>query len=170
MTKKRVAEFPWRSAKVTRPSAMRRGAACRGGLGRVDYFERKIEIVREGVGRAHGQNGQRGGRVGEDLSDVVDGAVAAAGEDGVATGVDRAAGFFDGVMGRFSGNQIGFHGSVSKHGERGFQFPLALLAAAGFRVVEQRGLAHSGRTWIVPEAFRMFGWSRWSLWSRIART
>ena len=42
--------------------------------------------------------------------------------------------------------------AASKNGERGFQFPLALLAAAGIRVVEQRGLAHSvGRSWIVPE-------------------
>jgi hypothetical protein len=73
----------------------------------------------------------------------MDGTVAAAGEDGVATGVDSHAGFIPSVIARLRGNQVGFHASGSEYRESGFQFPLALLAAAGIRVVEQRSLAHS---------------------------
>ena len=100
--------------------------------------------MRQSVGGSHGQNGQRDGRIRQHLRDVVDGAVAAAGEDRVATGVDGPPSFVAGVIGRLRGNQIRFHASGSEDRECGFQFPLALLAAAGIRVVEQRGLAHSG--------------------------
>ena len=72
----------------------------------------------------------------------MDGAVAATGEDGVAAGGNRLASFLDGVMGRFRGNKIRFDAPMPEHGECGFQFLLALLAAAGVRVVKQRGLAH----------------------------
>jgi hypothetical protein len=83
-------------------------------------FHGKIQVVRERVRGAHRQNRHCGRRVGENLSDVVDGAIAAAGEDRVATGVDGAASFFHGVMGRFSGNQVGFHAAVSQRRERRF--------------------------------------------------
>ena len=105
-------------------------------------LERKIDVMRQRIRRTHGQNRQRGGGVGEHLDDVVDGAIAPAGENGVATGGDSTASFFDGVIRRLRGNQIGFHASGPKHRDRGFQFALALLAAAGFRVVKQRSLAH----------------------------
>ena len=102
-----------------------------------------MDVVRERIGRAHRENGQRGGSVSEDLSDVVDGAVAATGKDGVAAGVDGAASFLDGVMGRFRRNEIGLYGPVAEHREGGLQFSVALLTAAGVRVVKQRGLTHS---------------------------
>ena len=75
------------------------GRGVQAGLGRCHYFERKADVMRESIGRAHGQNCQRGGRISQDLNNVMDGAVATAGKDGIATSVDGAAGFFDSVVG-----------------------------------------------------------------------
>ena len=72
----------------------------------------------------------------------MDGAIAAAGENGVATGIDRTAGLFDGMFRRLRGNQISFNAGLPEHGERGFQVTLPLLAGAGRRIVDQSRLAH----------------------------
>ena len=74
----------------------------------------------------------------------MDGSVAAAGEDRVATGGDRLARLLRRrAPGIGSRSSVGLNPSVPQNIERGLQFALALLAAAGVRVVEQCRLAHS---------------------------
>src|SRR5580700_7845541 len=102
----------------------------------------KLEVVRQRVGRSHGQNRQGDSRIYQDLGDVVDGAIAPADENRVATGVDGPASFIRPVTLRLRGHQVGLHAAAPERCQRGFQFPLASLAAAGIRVVKQRGLAH----------------------------
>ena len=59
--------------------------------------QRNSEIVCQGVCGAKGKNGQRDWRTGQSLNDIVNGAIAATGKNGIASGSHGTAG----VIGRF---------------------------------------------------------------------
>jgi hypothetical protein len=124
-------------------------------------FKGNIQVVRQCVGCSKRQHCQRRGRVGHDLGDVMDRPIAAAGKNRVAARLQRKPCLVPGVIFGLRGYEFRFNAAVSEHRQRRFQFPLAPLAAAGIRVVEQGRLAHSVveaglsnlecRSWIVPE-------------------
>jgi hypothetical protein len=73
--KKRVPGLPSRPTHLMRPRATRRSFCD---------IHRETKVVRQRVSRAHGQNRKRGAGVCQHLDQVMNGAVTAAGEDGVA--------------------------------------------------------------------------------------
>src|ERR1700741_2684610 len=86
---------------AAKSDAAKRGTQA--GLRGTSYVERNAKIVCECIGGADGQDRQRSVRIGEDLDDVVDGAVASTGENRVTAGRDGAAGVLrsvgEGVLG-----------------------------------------------------------------------
>src|SRR5271165_3222728 len=68
------------AADMSVPAALARDGSARRGAG----AERDAEIVRQRVSSAEGKNGESDGRARQSLDDIVDGAIAAAGEYGVA--------------------------------------------------------------------------------------
>jgi hypothetical protein len=77
------------------------------------------------------------------LNDVVNGAVATAGEDGVTSGKDRLARFLLRLGPGVSENEGGIDASSRQKRQNGLQLGMAAFApAAGIRVVEQSCLAH----------------------------
>jgi len=115
------------------------------GLGGSGDVRRQSEVVGQRVCRAHRQNREGDRAIRQDLNDVVDGAVAAAGENGIASGEYGLASHFFGMRAGMSQDQAGFHPGMAQQGKDGLQFRLAPVAAsAGIRVVEQGCLAHGG--------------------------
>ena len=109
------------------------------------------KIVRQRISRAHGQNRECDASIGKHLDDVVDGTVAAAGENGVTSGEHGLTGLFLGMCTGVSEDEAGFDTSLAEHCKRGIQLGLApIVAATGIGVIKQSCLAHGeDRRWIV---------------------
>lgn len=105
----------------------------------------------ERVRRAHGQHGEGTRGIGEYLNDVVDGAIAAAGEDGVTSGENGLTGMFESVGAGMRENEFGVDACAPQQSEHRFQLLLAAHSVAtGVGVEEQDCLAHGlSRSWIV---------------------
>ncbi len=69
--------------------------------------EGNLQIVREGVGGAERENGEGDGSIGETLDNVVDGAIASAGEDGIAAVGDGAASVVGGFLAGAADGEFG---------------------------------------------------------------
>jgi hypothetical protein len=93
------------------------GYAARGsverGPGGGGYIHGQVEVVSQGVGRAHGENGKCDAGVRQHLDNIVNGAVAAAGEDGVTTGEDSLTRLFLSVGARLREDQLGIYVCVA---------------------------------------------------------
>src|SRR5580698_10038206 len=72
----------------------------------------------------------------------MNGAVSAAGEDGVAPRENSLLRFFFSVAAGVGEDEIGFDSSIAQKSEDGLQLGLALATAAGIGIVEQGCLAH----------------------------
>ncbi len=97
----------------------------------------QAEIVGEGVSRAHGENPQGSAGIRQHLDKVVDGAIAAAGEDSVEARQDGLPGLLFGMGARVGEEELGFDVCAAQQRQRGFQLRLApRVAAAGFGVIE----------------------------------
>src|SRR5579859_4195841 len=101
------------------------------GLGCGRNPEGNPEIMGQCIGGADRNDSQRSRSICQDLNEIVDCAVAAAGKNGVATGGDAATSFFTGVLWGIGGNEVGFYALGPQRGNGGIQLTLALLAAAG---------------------------------------
>ncbi len=120
-----------------------RGMKC--GPRRCGNVHGQAEIVRQRVRRPHGKYRQRDAGIRQLLENVVDGAVAAAREDGVTTRQHGLPRFLLGVVARVGEDELGLDVRVAEQREHGFQLCLAPHApAAGIRVIEQGCLTHGG--------------------------
>ena len=97
----------------------------------------QAEVVGESVGRAHGQNRESSAGIRQHLNNVVDGAIAAAGKDGVETRKDGFPRLLLRMGTRVGEDELGFDVCPAQQRQRGFQLRLApSAAAAGFGVIE----------------------------------
>ena len=86
--------------------------------------------MREGISSPNGKNTERDGSIRQHLHEIVNRAIAAAGKNGVATGVHRAACFLGCVFFRIRGKKVGLDAARSQDFHGRLQFPLPPLAAA----------------------------------------
>ncbi len=115
-----------------------------GGFGGVAGAKRDAEVVSESVGGAEGENGESDGGAGESLNDVVDGAIAAAGEDGVAASGNGAAGVVGGFVAGAADGEFGADSGGLDDADGVVEFGVALFAAAaGVGIEEDSGSAHA---------------------------
>src|SRR5579863_2473181 len=97
----------------------------------------------QGVGCTHRQNGQGNRSIYDHLRYVMDGAIAATGEDRIATGRNRFPCLLVSMRTRLGGNHVGFDACTAQHRQRRFQLSQPTPAAAArIRVIEKCGLAH----------------------------
>ncbi len=105
--------------------------------------QRDSEVMGKSVGGAERQNGERDRRAGQALNDIMDRAVAAAGEDGVAAGGDCAARVIGRLLAGEANCKIGVHSGRLDDADGVVQFHVALSSPAARVGIEQdSGFAH----------------------------
>ena len=113
------------------------GHGVQSGLRRCCDIHGQAEVVRERIGRAHGQNREGDAGVRQHLDHVVNGAVSAAGKDGVTTCEHGLPRLLLGVSARVGEDELSLDVGAAEQRQHGFQLGLApRAAAAGVRVIE----------------------------------
>ena len=121
-------------------------AALDGGARGITGARREGEIVGERVGGAEGKDGERDGSASQFLNDVVNGAIAAAGEDGVAAARHRIARVDGGLVAGTANGKLGMDSSGLDDADGNVELAVATLAsAAGIGIKENGGFAHAPR-------------------------
>ena len=113
------------------------GHGMKSGTRRYSNIHGQTEVVRQRVGRAHGQNREGSASVRQHLDHVVDGAVAAAGKHRVTTRQNGLPRLLLRVSTRIGEDEVGLDVCPAEQRQHGFQLRLAPHApAAGVRVIE----------------------------------
>jgi len=106
------------------------------------------EIHREGIGGAKRYDAESNLGSDQALENFMDGAIAATGEDGVATAADSSQGLQAGGAGSVGFEGSGFNSRGTEHGESVRDDALALLRVlAGKWVVDEGDLTHCCSAW-----------------------
>jgi hypothetical protein len=106
--------------------------------------ERNSEIMRESIRGAEGQNGERDGRAGQSLNDVVDGAIASAGKDGITAGGDGTASAVVCLLAGAANGKLGANSGGLDDADGMAELGVALFSTAARVGIEQNcGFAHA---------------------------
>ena len=115
--KYRVALWPLKSWYSIRPTATRRGFAVRCCLGGFRRGKWQAQIVGQTICRAQRNNRQGGFGADDSLQHIVNRAVAAAGEHGIAAFSDCSFGLLGRIGGGTCGCRRGFDSAILQNGE-----------------------------------------------------